>query len=472
MSRYLDESTADAWRGFQARLADHIHDMQDDDLLLIEVEEPTDVDSPDGCAPYAQFCAWGEVLVRAELSSNAFLHEYCRLDSEGMERLLDLGWLAPTCAPDEPADPGSVNYHLDAPRREADRLAFTTVTALRDVFGVVHPAFLAAEDLLDKESGGETSATDAQVCSPEPAEPIAVYPKDPEHLRDLVDAAVTPVLEGAPRRDEDGDIPVVNGSAVVFVRVLDDTPTIRLFAQLVRDVTDRERAVFELAVLNRDHKQVKFDLVDDGVLAHVQVPAWPFAPQHLRSLLAMMTQTADEVDADLAVRLGGRRFLDEYHEDGESDELDETVDASGEDEQPDEVEDPSSPWHAALHTLHQLDAESPGSVDPELAALICGNDRGLLLRLIGHEEEQEIAWRHARDEALRAGDPMDVAEVSRIESEHARQTVNLLRRALRVVVERERGRQMPGESDARARPRAKRAGRPRPARSSPEQAGE
>jgi hypothetical protein len=48
MSRYLDESTADAWRGFQARLADHIHDMQDDDLLLIEVEEPTDVDSPDG----------------------------------------------------------------------------------------------------------------------------------------------------------------------------------------------------------------------------------------------------------------------------------------------------------------------------------------------------------------------------------------------------------------------------------------
>ncbi|HZJ06537.1 MAG TPA: hypothetical protein VFD59_13840 [Nocardioidaceae bacterium] len=64
--------------------------------------------------------------------------------------------------------------------------------------------------------------------------------------------------------------------------------------------------------------------------------------------------------------------------------------------------------------------------------------RDLILGLITAQGAQEIAWRQARDEALLAGDP-DGADVCDHEMQHAARTTSLLRRALRVVVERELG---------------------------------
>jgi hypothetical protein len=89
--------------------------------------------------------------------------------------------------------------------------------------------------------------------------------------------------------------------------------------------------------------------------------------------------------------------------------------------------------------LAQLDAEQRGSVDPELAAGICGHDPEVILDLIRAAEEQEIAWRQARDAAALAG---DVEEAAACESElrNAAASIRLLRRALRVVVEHEAAR--------------------------------
>ena len=81
------------------------------------------------------------------------------------------------------------------------------------------------------------------------------------------------------------------------------------------------------------------------------------------------------------------------------------------DEDGDET-DPSE--HPAMRTLLELDAEAPGSVDPELAAAICEQDRALVIELIGWTSEQQT----------RQG---------------ARLT-HLLRRALRLMVEGEAGR--------------------------------
>ena len=75
----------------------------------------------------------------------------------------------------------------------------------------------------------------------------------------------------------------------------------------------------------------------------------------------------------------------------------------------------------------QLDAERPGSVGPATAAKLCGYDSDLLLELIRWNEEQEIAWRQARDDA-HAIDEDDEAEVCEIERAHAARTVSVLRR--------------------------------------------
>lgn len=170
--------------------------------------------------------------------------------------------------------------------------------------------------------------------------------------------------------------------------------------------------------MNREQPFAKFVLVGDPIVARVYLPAAPFVPEHLRQTLAMMCVLADEVDDDLAVRVSGRCFL-------EPGELEET-DPGDENE--------SSGIHPAMLTLLQLDAESPGSVKPALAARVCENDTELLLSLIRWNEEQEISWRTARDTATDAGDPNDEADVCEHERAHAQRTTKLLRKALRLVV--------------------------------------
>ena len=59
----LDRATARAWSRFQARLADRVADMEDGDIVLVEAEAARE--DVEGSAPYVQFCAWGETLVRA-----------------------------------------------------------------------------------------------------------------------------------------------------------------------------------------------------------------------------------------------------------------------------------------------------------------------------------------------------------------------------------------------------------------------
>lgn len=445
----LDRSTARAWSKFQARLADHVADMQDDDILLVEAESAADEDEADGSAPYVQFCAWGEEFVRCEVSSNDYLATEHLLDPAAVETLTALGWSAPTCGRDDD-DPGeeSANFYLDVDRSHVDRLAVMTVKALRDVFGVAHPVFLSAGNLTDDDEPAPDLGVPASqaISEPDPDELIAVSPRDREHLRALVDDALTPFFGHVPEHDDDGDIPVVSGSGLVFVRVLEGVPAIQMFAAPVVGVSDLERAAFEVAVLNRDIRFIKFLVVEDRVMAYLYIPAWPFAPQHLRTMLALMSETVDEVDDDLVVRVGGRRAFEA---------------ASRPEEEPGDEDE--STLHPAMMTLLQLDAESPGSVDPELAASICANDRDLILELITCNSEQEIAWRKSRDEAILSGDLDDAADVCDHEMQHAERTTNLLRRALRVVVERELGRR-PGEQayDEPRRRRARKKTRPGP----------
>lgn len=424
--------------------------MRDDDVLVVVTESAAEEDEDDGCAPYVQFCAWGEDRVRCEVSSNAYLTADHRLDPVGTETLKGLGWAPPTHGrDDEDADAGSANFHLDVERSSADRLAVMTVKALRDVFGVAHPVFLTADNLAGDDQplpdlGVPASPAASQASTPAPGrpdvdEPVAVAPRDREHLQALVDDALTPFFGHRPEHDEDGDIPVVSGSGLVFVRVLDGAPAIQMFAALVCDVTELERAAFEVSVLNRDLRFIKFVLVDDTVMAYLYLPAWPFAPEHLRGMLALIADVVDEVDDDLVRRVGGRRAF-------------ETGGAGEPADGPGEVS-----VHPAMMTLLQLDAESPGSVDPELAASICQMDRDLILQLITWNSEQESVWRQARDDATLKGDPDDEAAACDRELRSAERTTNLLRRALRVVVERELGRR-PGEKPYdghRSRPKKK-----------------
>jgi hypothetical protein len=403
----LDRVTAKAWRRFRRELADRIADLGPGEVLEVAVEAAND-EPKSGCAPYLQFCRGEGDRVLGEVSGNRNLHAAHRIDKEARRRLEEIGWSRP-----QPKH-GLFNFMAEIDQSHADQLAVMAVTALYEVFGVKHPAFLVGDVWIGQDPDLPYADT-VEV----PDEPLATTPVGHEHLDQLVDQALVPFLGQVPNRDDDGDISVVSGTAVVFVRTLPHAPLIRIWAEVAVEVSDPDSAKFEVEILNRDRPFAKFVLVDDRIVAQVHVPAYPFVPEHLRQTLAMMCGLADEVDDDLAVRVGGRRFL-------EPADLQEP-EAGGESE--------STDIHPAMLTLLQLDAESPGSIKPSLAAQVCENDPELLLTLIRWNEEQKIAWRTARDHATDAGDPDGEADLCEHERAHVQRTTKLLRQALRLVLE-------------------------------------
>jgi hypothetical protein len=300
----LGAGVESAWTGFRQRLADRLAGSATDDVLLVEVSTGIDEDELEGAAPYLQFVAWGDGMVRAEVVSNHYLDERYAL-TEGDERVLaGMGWSEPVHDDDGDPVPGEANFHLDAPDREADRVAVMAVRALREVFGCQHPVFLAAEGLERDQTGPAEPA-------PDECEAELIRPDDHDHLQSLVDAALAVTFEEDLRHDDDGDIPIRCGQSVVFVRVLTSEPTVEVFAEIVVDVRDRDRAATEAARLNLRAAHHQFVLRDDRLVMRETLLAWPFSPAQLRVVVGRFCEEVDDLAADAAAAVGGRRFLDE-----------------------------------------------------------------------------------------------------------------------------------------------------------------
>lgn len=294
-----EAATEAAWAGFRGRLADHTAAMDDDDVLIVEFDGVV-ADDEDGAAPYVQLCAYGGTQVQVEAVSNHWLHERCALSAADEALLLDLGWEA---AQDRE---GWENFHLSAERRAADEVAVLAVRTLREVYGVPHPAFLAAGGL---EVDPRAAPMSAPVAEADGEEPVATFAADRERLQSLVDAAMEVVYTDL-KHDDDGDIPIRSGKSLVFVRVLEDRPSVEIFAELVIDVPDAQLVRLELEVLNAIHSLWKFVLDGTLVTMRYELPAVPFAPFQLRAVVDRFVTEVDDIARAVSLRVGGRRFFE------------------------------------------------------------------------------------------------------------------------------------------------------------------
>lgn len=276
-----------AWAEFTHALVDRILDGEP---VLWELDVPERLEVPTG--PYVRVVPSPEGGLVAEASSNRVLARRYRLGQDARRELRGLGWRRP--------DAEHENHWLSV--GDVDVAALAMVGALRDVFGVIHPAFLVDRAReLDPALGG--------------FEPEVLHPDSPDHLSQLVDAALAPSdPEEVFQHDEDGDIPFIADSAVVFVRVLRNRPVVRVFCELVVGIQDLPAAAFEVGVLNRDH-EFKFVLREDTIVMSVDLLAWPFVAEHLRLTLDEMCRLAPALDGDLAKRVRGRRFIESPHGD-------------------------------------------------------------------------------------------------------------------------------------------------------------
>ncbi|WP_371053614.1 T3SS (YopN, CesT) and YbjN peptide-binding chaperone 1 [Rhodococcus gordoniae] len=175
------------------------------------------------------------------------------------------------------------------PVSEADMLARHIVSVLRGRGEVPHPAFLQAHP-----------------------------PSALGDLRERVSDALAHALGRPVPVDADGDFVVILDSQVVFVMV-DDDGNIRLWAPLLHAIPEddipgaapdggRTHALTELTELNRTWSHIKVVLVEDRLVATVDLLGDPFVPRHLSELLERLKGFLTVVDERFARRFDGVRY--------------------------------------------------------------------------------------------------------------------------------------------------------------------
>jgi hypothetical protein len=211
-------------------------------------------------------------------------------------------------------------------------MAELAVRALRDVFGVQHPVFLAPDQLAEvlqpdaADLGSASKSEDSfigRVLEPtrprratsveiDPEDLTSTLPDGPGHLNRMVDDELTSMYGHPPFRDDEGDVAIRVGSTMLFLRTSGDGKEVTVFAAVVHDVSGRSRAAEVINDLNVESRWVKFQLVRDRVFVSLSVLARPFVAEHLRQAVRIMSQVADGIDEDLAAKLNGRTTFSDH----------------------------------------------------------------------------------------------------------------------------------------------------------------
>lgn len=369
----LEGQASRAWKSFAARLADHLAGMRAGDAFTIRLAGLVEAESPlltFTARPNDEIRCTVEVPARALRSD-----DIQRRSEQGLEAALSgLGWWVAGKGPAGQWSSDVLHARRDMTVREADALSALTVRVLYDALGALHPVFLRVSgdaDLVDyAEAGADRTTHD------EP--PQITQAAGSAHLRELVLEAVALELGRQPAVDSDGDVMVQTSSARVFVRVLERSPSIQMFARLVHSVDHPGEAPAVVLKLNAEYSFIKFMYADAAVLAIVHLPADPFVPVQLRRMLATFVEIAEELGEDLRERLGGEPEVEPL----------DPVTAAAEDL------DAIPP---ELVTLLEMDPDGTG-LDPELTASVCGFDRALAWQLLHIAGGQEDVWRSALQE--------------------------------------------------------------------------
>jgi len=308
---YEDPATADltakvteAWAEFGRALGDVLPTLPAGSALDITLD-PTASGTGDAVYGVTVFPIEGEL--RAFAVSNAMLAPEHRLSRTTVGELIALGWSPPGVVPGSAERLG-----LTLPADQAGRMAKIVVRTLRDAYGTPHPAFLvyttAAENgdhveiaqlgtaRLDKGGNGGLGRVDL----------------DSMPLPQKVGTVIAAMMKVAPEElpvDNDGDIGIRSGSAMVFVRVRDNPPLVDVFSPVLTEVDANEQLYQKLSDLTHRMPIGRLYCTGQTVWASVPVFGRDFQATHLMLAVQVMTGLADELDDKLHGEFGGKRFF-------------------------------------------------------------------------------------------------------------------------------------------------------------------
>lgn len=300
----IGAKTAAAWTAFLDHLAEGLRSLPPDSYLVLSMDAAgRNAPSSVRAQYYVQFAAEDDGSLVAEAVGNAHLPEPHRLDATAIEQMKALGWRAPTEAHDG-------NFSQEWPTATvAEDVARLAVRTLVEVFGAPHPAFL-------RYSAGRRE--DNEVVDLPMLE--LTRERDGGLAEEMPDADLDAQVEWATgqwlgtsdvKKDDDGDIPIRSGSAIMFVRVYDTPPVVEVFSPVVAGVTDTPDLLRRVNQLTAQLPLVRFAVVKDTLVASLQILGEPFTPEHLQTALDIVGDVADRLDDDLVREFGGRVFFGE-----------------------------------------------------------------------------------------------------------------------------------------------------------------
>jgi hypothetical protein len=412
LERRWDDAVETAWRELRQRLADRLAALDNDEHVVVELV----AESEGGAAPYCQAIVRDGTL-HVEAVSNVYLVDEFTLDAAQDGALRTLGFVAP----DAVDLPGNTNYWLDLEQREADRAAVMMVRALREVYAVVHPAYLAdhgpAGPAVERQASGDVVPPAPRRGEPGPDEPM--FPQSPDQVREAVDLAVIGLCDEQPMWDEDGDLPLDTQRGVVWVTVGSQTPRVLLHAPLVSDVVDEQRALVEVNLLNRREFGLTFSAQDGHIRVTRELDVRVVVPAQLAAEMERLVTQVDAWAVDLVARVGGRCTNDQT-----------TRQPTG----ARESRPADGRFATAYGVMVELERGQRGSVGPATMARIFENDTGLLLKAVRINEQRRREMR-AKARAARDEGRSKSEQVARARQEYLRELTARMRAALRLIVD-------------------------------------
>lgn len=285
-----------AWAPFTNKLAAALETLEEDQFLILSVKHSD---------RFIQFAAQGSFGIRIETTSNSYLTKPEQLNNEQIATLIDIGWESPTGAPAEStpeSDPdGSPNFFAEFPAPVYfESIANLTVRTLSEIFRVPHPGSLQYQAFDDEgqaialpELGLKLEVSTEEAMEEDVSQLLLDTLKESTGISDL-------------SCDEDGDIGILFGSALTFIRIVNDAQHIRFFSLVLLDVEEDAEIYRHLNDINADENLIRFYYKDETIFGVLDIFAAPYVSEHAAQAFEYFSTTVDRIGEQLQEVFGGQ----------------------------------------------------------------------------------------------------------------------------------------------------------------------
>ena len=290
-----------AWAPFAHKLAATLEKLAEDQYLILSVKHSD---------RFIQFAGQGSFGIRIETASNSYLDGPEQLYEEQVVTLIEAGWERPSGAPTEStheSDPdGSPNFFVDFPAPVSyESVANLTVRTFSEILRVPHPGslqYLAFDD--DNQA----------IALPELGLKLEIRIEETVDASKLLLDTLRECTDiSALKYDEDGDIGILSGSALTFIRLINDFKHIRLFSIILTDVDDDTNIYKQINDLNAEEGLIRFFYKENAIFGILDILAVPYVGEHVGQAFEYFSTTVDRIGNQLQETFGGHTYVIETH---------------------------------------------------------------------------------------------------------------------------------------------------------------